>query len=120
MIRVDEDQEVCGIRVNERQIAPVDLPYDQVVPTYRALQKFMKVVYHPSLMISFPLKKGDALIFNNQRILHGRTAFKLEKPGRQVLTNSVELEDLYSNLRILKRRLKPQEPIRTYSQGMVT
>ena len=57
MIRVDEDQEVCGIRVNERQIAPIDLPYDQVVPTYRALQKFLKIVYDPSLMISFPLKK---------------------------------------------------------------
>ena len=120
MIRVDEDQEVCGIRVNERQIAPIDLPYDQVVPTYRALQKFLKIVYDPSLMISFPLKKGDSLIFNNQRVLHGRTAFKSEDPGRQVLTNSVDLEDFFSNVRILKGRLKPEEPIQTYSQGMVT
>ena len=120
MIRIDEDQDVCGIRVNERQIAPVDLPHDQVVPTYRAIRNFLRIVYDPGLMISFPLQKGDGLIFNNQRVLHGRTAFKLEKSGRQVLTNSVDLEDFYSNLRILKGRLKPQEPVRTYSQGMVT
>ena len=115
MIRVDEDQEVCGIRVNERQIAPIDLPYDQVVPTYCALQNFLKIIYDPSLMISFPLEKGDGLIFNNHRVLHGRTAFKLENPGRQVLTNSVDLEDFYSNLWILKGRLQPEEPIQTYS-----
>ncbi|MED5532633.1 MAG: TauD/TfdA family dioxygenase [Pseudomonadota bacterium] len=120
MIRIDDDQHVCGIRVNERQIAPIDLPHDQVVPTYRAIRNFLKIVYDPDLIISFPLKKGDGLIFNNQRVLHGRTAFKLEERGRQVLTNSVDLEDFYSNLRILKGRLKPQEPIQAYSQGMVT
>jgi len=119
MIRVDEDQEVCGIRVNERQIAPIDLPYDQVVPTYRAIRNFLKIGYDPDLIISFPLKKRDGLIFNNQRVLHGRTAFKLEKPGRQVMTNSVDLEDFYSNLRILKSRLKPEDPVQTYNQGMV-
>jgi hypothetical protein len=79
----------------------------------------MQIVYDPDLLITFELEKGEGLLFDNQRVLHGRTAFEPEQPGRSVLTNSVNLEDFYSNLRMLSSRLKPNQPPRTYSQGLL-
>ena len=120
MIRVDAEGYVVGVRINERQIAPMDLPADQIEPCYHAIRALMKIVYDPQLLIQFALQKGEGLLFDNQRVLHGRTAFKAERPGRSVLTNSVNLEDFHSNLRVLTARLKPKQPPRTYAQGLVS
>ncbi|MEM7193319.1 MAG: TauD/TfdA family dioxygenase [Pseudomonadota bacterium] len=120
VIRLDEDGDVVGVRINERQISLLDVAPELIEPTYSALRNLMKIVYEPDLLIQFPLKKGEGLLFNNQRVLHGRTAFETETPGRSVLTNSVDLEDFYSNLRMLTSKLKPDQPPTTYTQGLVT
>ncbi len=119
MLQLDTENEISGVRINERQIAPLDLPFDKIEPCYRALRRFLKIVYDPELLITFALQQGEGLIFNNQRVLHGRSAFKAEQPGRLVLTNSVDLEDFYSNLRILRTKYKPEQPLQSYSQGLV-
>jgi len=119
MIQLDAENEISGVRINERQIGPLDLPYEKIQPCYRALRRFFKIVYDPELLIVLALQKGEGLIFNNQRVLHGRSAFKAEQPGRVVLTNSVDLEDFFSNLRILQSKHKPEQPLRRYAQGMV-
>ncbi|MGI9291769.1 MAG: TauD/TfdA family dioxygenase [Gammaproteobacteria bacterium] len=119
MIRLDADGDISGVRINERQMAPLDLPANQIEPCYRAIRHLMKIVYDPDLLITFSLKKGEGLLFDNQRVLHGRTAFEAEQPGRSVLTNSVNLEDFYSNLRVLTTQHKPDQPPRTYAQGLV-
>ena len=119
MIQLDAEGDVSGVRINERQMAPLDAPSELIEPCYRAIRQLMKIVYDPDLLISFALKKGEGLLFNNQRVLHGRTAFKAEQPGRSVLTNSVDLEDFYSNLRVLTSRLKPDQPPCAYAQGLV-
>ena len=119
MIQLDAESEISGVRINERQIAPLDLPCEKIEPCYRALRRFLKIVYDPELLISFALRKGEGLIFNNQRVLHGRSAFKGEQSGRVVLTNSVDLEDFYSNLRVLRAKYKPEKALQNYAQGLV-
>ena len=119
MIQLDADDEVSGIRINERQIAPLDLPGSQIAACYRAIRRLTDIVYDPKLLIRFGLKVGEGLLFNNQRVLHGRTAFRAEQPGRSVLTASVDLEEFYSNLRVLKLQHKPDQPPQTFAQGLV-
>jgi len=119
VIQVDEESDVCGVRINERQIAPIDLPADKIEPCYRALRRLLKIVYDPELLITFPLKAREGLIFNNQRALHGRTAFVAEQPGRSVFTSSVDLEDFYSNLRILSMRHNSNQPLPNFGQGLL-
>ena len=119
MIQVDADGDVSGVRINERQISPLELPTSQIDACYKAIRRLMAIVYDPELLISFALKSGEGLLFDNQRVLHGRTAFEVEQPGRSVLTSSVDLEEFYSNLRVLSSQLKPDQPLKTYSQGLV-
>ena len=58
-------------------------------------------------------------MFNNQRILHGRTEFDAEEPARSVLTSSVDLDDFYSTMRILRRTLDTEDSSMAFNQGMV-
>ncbi|WP_319005216.1 TauD/TfdA family dioxygenase [Leisingera sp. McT4-56] len=44
VIRLDDQGSVCGVRMNERQISPLDVPADQVVPVYRALKRLFELL----------------------------------------------------------------------------
>lgn len=119
MIRVDFDGEVSGVRMNERQIMPLDVPAELVEPAYRAIRHLFEILYDPGLRLTFPLQAGEGLIFDNQRVLHGRTAYRPETPPRSVLTNSVDIEDFHSSLRMLTESLRGRMPPTHLPQGMV-
>ena len=119
MIRTDFDGDVSGVRFNERQIAPLDVPGELIEPGYRALRRLFEILYDPDLRLTFELRAGDGLIFDNQRILHGRTAFEPEAPARSVLTSSVDIEEFHSSLRLLTESLRGTAPPLRLTQGMV-
>ena len=118
LIRLDSEKNVCGVHFNERQIAPLGLPADRIGPCYRALRRMFNILYDPDLRLTFKLKSGEGLIFNNQRILHGRTGFIAEDPARSVLTSSVDIEEFHSTIRFLQASLGYEGPQIAYSQGM--
>ena len=119
IIKLDSDNDISGVRINERQIAPLDIPADLIEPCYRALRRMFEILYDPKLIITLKLKAGDGLLFNNQRVLHGRTEFHAEEPARSVLTSSVDLDDFHSTMRILRRDLDAEDPSVAFNQGMV-
>jgi gamma-butyrobetaine dioxygenase len=119
VIRTDIDGHVTGVRLNERQIGPLDVPQDWIEPTYRALKRLFAAAYDPALRITLPLKAGEGVIFDNQRVLHGRTAYRSETPPRAVLTSSVDIEEFHSSLRLLQERLRGRADPRAPLQGMV-
>ena len=118
IIKLDSDNDISGVRINERQIAPLDIPADLIEPCYRALMRMFEILYDPKLIITLKLNAGDGLLFNNQRILHGRTEFDAEEPARSVLTNSVDLDDFHSTMRILHRMLDAEDSPMAFNQGM--
>ena len=118
IIRLDDRGEVCGVRMNERQISPLDVPADQVGPAYRALKRLFSLLYDDDLRLTLDLKAGEGLLFDNQRLLHGRTGFTPETPPRAVLTSSVDLDDFHSTMRLLQRELDPDAMHLVLQQGM--
>lgn len=119
VIRLDFDGEVSGLRCNERQIMPLDLPGRLIEPCYRALKHFYEILYDPELRVMFKLAAGEGLIFDNQRVLHGRTGFTPEEPARSVLTSSVDIEEFHSSLRLLTEQVRGQVPPMRLAQGIV-
>ena len=118
-IRVDFDGDVCGLRLNERQISPLDVPEAMVEPAYKALRRLYDIVYDPELRLTFELKAGEGLVFDNQRVLHGRSAFEPEEPARSVLTSSVDIEEFHSTLRQVTEAVRGRMPPMRLAQGMV-
>eukprot|EP00005_Dracoamoeba_jomungandri_P000249 CAMPEP_0174256158 /NCGR_PEP_ID=MMETSP0439-20130205/5415_1 /TAXON_ID=0 /ORGANISM="Stereomyxa ramosa, Strain Chinc5" /LENGTH=597 /DNA_ID=CAMNT_0015338643 /DNA_START=714 /DNA_END=2507 /DNA_ORIENTATION=- len=63
------------IRYNNANREPLDVPVALVESTYRALNKFTSLLEDPAYELRFRLQEGDLLVFNNRRLLHGRSGF---------------------------------------------
>lgn len=83
---------------------------------HEAAVAFGAVVEHPESLLEYQLKKGECVIFNNRRVLHGRTAFKSseasETPAapaadakpRWLKGAYVDMDDFWSKTRVMDAR----------------
>jgi len=101
---LDEQDGIAGFRLLDRGVGPLDLPEDVIEPYFAALRRLLAMLYDQANHLRIPVATGEALLFNNQRVLHGRTAFDAGSP-RFMRTCHVELDEFYSTLRILAARL---------------
>jgi len=102
VINVDFDGAIVGVRFAANTSAPLDLPFDWVEPYYAALRQFITLGLEARFRIEFKLEAGDALIFDNHRVTHGRAAFS---GPRHLQLVHVDREDFHSRLRILAQQL---------------
>jgi gamma-butyrobetaine dioxygenase len=54
--------------------------------------------------MSFPFKAGDLIIFDNRRILHGRTAYDPNSGDRALRGTYLDRDDVLSKIRQLQRQ----------------
>lgn len=101
IIQIDSDGDITSVRLLDRGMAPVDCAVDQVQPFYDALHEFLQLSYGGKGMIEFKPHSGEVLVFNNQRLMHGRTAFDPSESKRHIRSFSVDLDEFYSRLRII-------------------
>ena len=87
----------------DRALAPVDCALDQVAPFYAAVRESLQLSYAGVGMIEFKLQAGEVRVFNNQRPMHGRTAFDPASSRRHIRSCHVDLDEFYSRLRIIYR-----------------
>ena len=99
MIGLDGAGNVTAFRCNERTLAPLALPGDQMKPVYDALQAVLELVYDPAMKIEHLLHSGEAMVFDNHRVLHARTAFGGRRHVRQC---HVDRDEVFSRLRLLQ------------------
>ena len=102
VISLDYYGNLNGIRFAERPIAPLDIPGNLVPSFYRALGEFTRKVRDPNNELRLKMNNGDAVIFDNQRMSHGRTAFTGD---RHLRTAYVERDFFHSRLRVLSRKV---------------
>lgn len=72
IITVNSDGSIQKIRVNNRSIAALDLPFDLMLAFYDALSKFRGILEDEISQYRFRLRPGDLVLFDNERVLHGR------------------------------------------------
>ena len=107
VISVDRDYEISGIRFHERSLSPLDVAPDVMGDYYRALIRFAKDVNDPSRTVMFRLQPGEAIVYDNQRVLHGRTAFSAPADSEEVSRRHLRLctidrDQFHSRLRRLR------------------
>lgn len=103
MIKTDVDGRVCEVRINNRSCAPIALPFEQLSAYYAAYQKFMQTLQGEQCKITLKLKAGELLLFDNQRVLHGR---EVQAIGQRHLQGCYADKDgLRSTLALLERQL---------------
>ena len=117
IITVDIDGDVEGIRFTDRTIPPQDLPEELMEPVYKAIKAFWKIVNSEELKFVHLMRPGDLHIFDNQRVLHGRTAFDPTTSNRHLQQCSVNRDEFHNTLRTLAARFNHPAQALTMNGG---
>lgn len=73
---------------------------------YHAYAKFSSIINSPDLLLKFRLNPGEALTFNNRRMVHGRAAYFATRGGKRHLQGAyVNIDEFKSKLGVLATQL---------------
>jgi alpha-ketoglutarate-dependent taurine dioxygenase len=75
VLRLDNEGRLTGLRFNHRALQSVDFGANETARWYDAYLKFSDAANESARHFSLPMTPGDLVIFDNERILHGREAF---------------------------------------------
>ncbi len=96
-------QDVVGLRFHERSTGVFDLDPAIVDAYYLAFRSFAVRVRSADYHYTRRLKAGEAVVFDNQRMLHGRTGYESDAAGRRHMRLcTVDRDQTHSRLRRLK------------------
>jgi len=98
--------EVRAVHYNNRSIAPLALAAREVREFYGAYRQFAALLREARFQARFRLRDGDAVVFDNQRILHGRTAFSSGAHPRHLRGCYLTRDSVYSRTALLRRTLR--------------
>lgn len=105
LISVDGDDVVRAVHFNNRSADWLDAPADQAQAWYRAYRAFARILKRPELELIFRLEPGDCVVMQNDRTLHGRTAFDPGRGRRHLQGCYIDGDAMQSRLQVLRRTL---------------
>jgi gamma-butyrobetaine dioxygenase len=102
IISLNSDGSIRKIRINNRSIAPLRLPFELVPSFYAALSAFRRILESEESQYRFLMQPGDLLLLDNERVLHGRAG---ESIGARHLQGCyADRDGLLSTLKILEKK----------------
>ena len=102
VILTDRHGQVTGVTVSQHMAGIFDLDQQVLDRYYPAFIRFLKMLRAPEYEVSFTLKSGECVAFDNQRILHGRRAYDPTSGSRFLrgcYTDRGEMRSKYRSLR---------------------
>jgi gamma-butyrobetaine hydroxylase len=101
IISLASDGSFKKIRINNRSISPLHIPFEQMLPFYDGLFEFRSILESEENQFRFRLQPGDLLLLDNERVLHGRAG---KSTGTRHLQGCyADRDGLLSTLKVLER-----------------
>jgi gamma-butyrobetaine dioxygenase len=95
--------DVSAVHYNSRSIAPLRLAPRDAAPFYGAYRRFAALLRDRQFQLQIGLGDGDLAVFDNQRILHGRSAFSSARHPRHLRGCYLTRDSVYSEAALLRR-----------------
>ncbi|MBS0374119.1 MAG: TauD/TfdA family dioxygenase [Proteobacteria bacterium] len=103
LIRLNAAGAVQAVHYNNRSIAPLPLAGEALETFYAAYRRFALLLREPRFQVRLKLVEGDLVVFDNQRTLHGRTAFSSARFPRHLQGCYLTRDSVLSRLGLLRR-----------------
>jgi gamma-butyrobetaine dioxygenase len=103
LIQLDCAGAIAAVHYNNRSIAPLGFTGQKAAVFYAAYRRFAALLREPRYQLKFSLRDGDLVLFDNQRILHGRTAFSTSRHARHLRGCYLSRDSVYSSAALLRR-----------------
>jgi alpha-ketoglutarate-dependent taurine dioxygenase len=107
LIQLTCSGEVSAVHYNSRSIAPLRLAARDARPFYAAYRRFAALLRDSRFHLKLHMRDGDLVAFDNQRTLHGRTAFSSANFPRHLRGCYLTRDSVYSEAALLRRDLHP-------------
>jgi alpha-ketoglutarate-dependent taurine dioxygenase len=99
---------VSAVHYNSRSIAPLRLAAREAGQFYSAYRRFAALLRNSRFHLQFRLREGDLVVFDNQRTLHGRTAFSSARHPRHLRGCYLSRDSVYSEAALLRREFRTE------------
>jgi len=104
VIALDENGSVSLVAWNAHLAGEFDMDERIVDDYYEAYRTFMATLRDPSQVVSVKLKAGEMVVFDNRRVLHGRSQFFPNTGSRHLKGYYVDRVDMESRIRLLSNQ----------------
>jgi len=84
MIQLSTDGEIAAVHYNSRSIAPLQLPAQRLARFYPAYRRLATLLKEARFQLRVTLGAGELVLFDNHRVLHGRTGFSSARHARHL------------------------------------
>jgi gamma-butyrobetaine dioxygenase len=108
LISADMDGVITAVHFNNRSADWLDAPADLAARWYAAYRAFAKILKRPERELVFKLGAGDLVVMQNDRALHGRTAFDPNLGRRHLQGCYIDRDGIESRRLVLRRDLDRQ------------
>jgi gamma-butyrobetaine dioxygenase len=108
LIQLTCSGEISAVHYNSRSIAPLRFSARQAAPFYSAYRRFAALLRDSRFHLQLHLGDGDLVVFDNQRTLHGRTAFSSARHPRHLRGCYLTRDSVYSEASLLRREFYPE------------
>ncbi|XP_035663162.1 gamma-butyrobetaine dioxygenase-like [Branchiostoma floridae] len=103
VIRLNDQDDIQSISYSDQsRTSMLDMPADQVQPFYDALKSFNTIMYLPGNCVRLKMAAGEMMVFDNTRVLHGRSAYSPDSGTRHLQGGYMDWDDVYSRMRVLE------------------
>ncbi len=103
LISVDTHGAVRSVHFNNRSADWLDAPAEIAASWYSAYRQFAAILQRSELQAVFRLDPGDCVVMQNDRTLHGRTAFDPQRGRRHLQGCYIDGDAMRSRLQVLRR-----------------
>ncbi len=103
IIECNELNEPTYINWSNSTIAPLDSSFENIRSIQSAIRRFVTLIESPTFKISHKPSAGEALVFDNRRMLHGREAFQPETGYRHFQGCYLDTAEVMSRRNALAR-----------------
>jgi len=105
LIQLATSGAIAAVHYNSRSIAPLALSAAQTPHFYAAYRRFAALLREARWQLRTRLGAETVVVFDNQRILHGRTAFSSARHPRHLRGCYLTRDSVHSETALLRRRL---------------
>lgn len=110
VISTDADGRIGEICWNAHIADVFDLPTAELATYYRAYRAFMAMTRERRYRVALRLASGEMAVFDNRRVLHGRSGFDPATGRRHLRGCYVDRGEVDSRIRVLSRGLSRPAP----------
>jgi gamma-butyrobetaine dioxygenase len=101
VIELDAHGQVNGVTISQHMADVFDLPQESLDRYYPAFRRFGRLLQSPKYLMRFRLNAGECIVFDNHRIVHGRSAYSATSGDRYLRGCYADRGEMRSTYRAL-------------------